>query len=305
MGGHGDETDLAVAIAARLVKTADREETGVFALRSRVWLHADGIEAGDDGEPLLQRGDHLAIPPDLIGRGKGMRSCDLAPAQRHHLGSGVEFHRARSERDHAPVQGDVLALETAEVSQQLGLGVETVEDGLGEELAGATERFRNAGRDLGIRPRHAEDFEEQGPVTAFDEGFIERNAERSRPVGAEVDPDIRTTREDFGAFRLVGDHGEGVEPGPVRNLVSGGFQGSGELRSCAVDTVRNASQSLRSMIHGIHPGHHREEDLGGADVRGRLFAADVLFAGLQGKTQGGASVGIARDADETAGHAAL
>ncbi len=305
VGGHGDEADFSIQIAARFVVTADREESGVFALRSRVRLHADGVEAGDDGEPVLEGGDHLAIAFDLVGRGEGMRGRDLAPAQRHHLGGGVELHRARAEWDHAPVQRDVLALEAAEVSQQLGLGVETVEDGLSEELAGAAERIRQSGESRGLRPRHAEDLEEQGPVAAFDERLVEGNPEDSGPVGTEVDPDIRTTREDFGALRLINDQGEGVEPSAVREPVSGRFEGGGELRGRRVDATGDALEALRPMIDGIHPGHHREEDLGGADVRGRLLAADVLLAGLQGKAQGMAPVRIPRDPDETSRHAAF
>jgi len=47
----GDETDVAVALAARFVKCADDEEPGVFALRAGVGLERHGGEARDFAEP--------------------------------------------------------------------------------------------------------------------------------------------------------------------------------------------------------------------------------------------------------------
>ncbi len=56
---------------------------------------------------------------------------------------------------------------------------------------------------------------------------------------------------------------------------------------------------------GIHRGHDSEQHLRGADVRRRLFAADMLFAGLQRQTIGAVAASIDGDADEAAGHGAL
>ena len=55
------------------------------------------------------------------------------------------------------------------------------------------------------------------------------------------------------------------------------------------------------MVHGVHGGHHGQQDLGGADVRRRLFAADMLFTSLQGETVSGLAFGIDGDADEATG----
>ncbi len=55
------------------------------------------------------------------------------------------------------------------------------------------------------------------------------------------------------------------------------------------------------MINRVHAGHDGEEDLGGADVGGGFFAADVLFAGLEGEAVGGVAVGVFGDADDAAG----
>ena len=66
-----------------------------------------------------------------------------------------------------------------------------------------------------------------------------------------------------------------------------GFQRKAELaqarRQHAGATVygaRDPGQPLRPVIDRIHRGDHRQQHLGGADVGGRLFAADVLLAGL-------------------------
>ena len=59
------------------------------------------------------------------------------------------------------------------------------------------------------------------------------------------------------------------------------------------------------MIDRVHRGHDRQQDLRGADIAGRLVAADMLLARLQGETVGGFAVCIDGDADEAAGHGAL
>ena len=54
-----DKADIALRVAAAQVIFADREEAGVFALRTRIWLHAHSIETGDRFEHCLELGDHL------------------------------------------------------------------------------------------------------------------------------------------------------------------------------------------------------------------------------------------------------
>ena len=45
-------------------------------------------------------------------------------------------------------------------------------------------------------------------------------------------------------------------------------------------------QAFRPVVDRVHRGHHRQQHLRGADVRGRLFAADVLLARLQRQAVG-------------------
>ena len=144
VGGNGDQADVAVAVAAGMMIAADGEQAGVFALRAGVRLQRNGGEAGDFREPVFQQSEHLAVARALIGGHEGMERGDFRPAQRHHLGSGVEFHRAGTERDHRFVEREILGFEALDVAQHLGFRVIAVEDLLGEESRVAASSARSA-----------------------------------------------------------------------------------------------------------------------------------------------------------------
>ena len=72
-----------------------------------------------------------------------------------------------------------------------------------------------------------------------------------------------------------------------------------------MDAGGNCLESLRTVIDGIHRRHDGEEHLSGADVAGRFFAANVLFACLQRQAQGQATLCISRNSHQASGHAAL
>ena len=59
------------------------------------------------------------------------------------------------------------------------------------------------------------------------------------------------------------------------------------------------------MIHGIHRRHDGEEHLGRSNIAGRFFAANVLFACLQGQAQSQATLRIARNSHHASRHPAL
>ena len=61
-----------------------------------------------------------------------------------------------------------------------------------------------------------------------------------------------------------------------------------------------ARRPSRPVVDGVHAGHHREQHLRGADVAGRLLAADVLLARLQRHAQRRLAVRVLGDADEAA-----
>ena len=71
VGGNGNQADVAVAVAARLVVAADGEQAGVFALRAGIRLQRDGGEAGDFRQPVFQQAKHLAVALALVGGHEG------------------------------------------------------------------------------------------------------------------------------------------------------------------------------------------------------------------------------------------
>ena len=71
--------------------------------------------------------------------GEGVEVAELGPGDGDHLGGGVELHGAGAEGDHGAVEGEVAVGEAADVAEHLGLGVVLVEDGVGEDGAGALE----------------------------------------------------------------------------------------------------------------------------------------------------------------------
>src|SRR6266566_3282123 len=58
------------------------------------------------------------------------------------------------------------------------------------------------------------------------------------------------------------------------------------------------AQPLRPVVDGVRASHHREQDLRGADVAGRLLPADVLLPGLQREPVRRPPVRVPGDADQ-------
>ena len=47
-----------------------------------------------------------------------------------------------------------------------------------------------------------------------------------------------------------------------------------------MDTGSDSAQAVGAVVNRVHPRHDGEQDLCGADVAGRLVAANVLLPGL-------------------------
>ena len=137
MGRRGDEGHVAVMVAMGFVVAFDGQQASVLALRARVGLQAHGIKAGYFAEPGLQVGENLLVTFGLLAGGEGVQAADFGPGHRNHLGSGVQLHGARTERNHAVCQAQVLVFELLHVAQYLVLGVVAVEHRVREVLAGA------------------------------------------------------------------------------------------------------------------------------------------------------------------------
>ncbi len=72
-----------------------------------------------------------------------------------------------------------------------------------------------------------------------------------------------------------------------------------------MDARSDVPQPLGPVVHRIHPGDDREQDLRGADVRRRLLTTNVLLARGQGETKRHPIMRVLRDTDEPAGHRSL
>ena len=99
-------------------------------------------------------------------------------------------------------------------------------------------------------------------------------------------------------------HVQGVEE-IAAHLDAGAAQRGGQDRRLAMHAPGDAHQALGAVVDGVHRSHHRQQHLRGADVGGRLLAADVLLAGLQGEAVGRLAGRVHRHADQPARHRAL
>ena len=97
--------------------------------------------------------EDVLIPGGLLQRRERVHARELRPAHRHHLGRGVELHRARAERNHRRVEPEVLALELPDVAHHLGLGVMRVEHRVGQVARRPAEIDRRARGRLAVQ-RH-------------------------------------------------------------------------------------------------------------------------------------------------------
>ena len=68
------------------------------------------------------------------------------------------------------------------------------------------------------------------------------------------------------------------------------------------NSAGNGLKTLGAVMDGVEGRHHREQNLGGADVAGGLVPADVLLAGLQGQAQSRTPLSIAGLAHQPARH---
>ena len=91
----------------------------------------------------------------------------------------------------------------------------------------------------------------------------------------------------------------------VHNIVTACDQSVTKTSGLLGDALGDCLQAIRPVINGKHASHHGEEHLSGADVAGRLVAADVLFSGLQSQAVRGVAIGVLGDADQATRHLTL
>ena len=100
---------------------------------------------------------------------------------------------------------------------------------------------------------------------------------------------------------LIGLHGQRVEAPAVPQVEPQLLKAGGQRRCQAGDPVGDRGEPLRPVIDGVHRCHHGGQDLCGADVRSRLFTADVLLTGLERQSIGRLARSIDADPDQSTG----
>ena len=99
--------------------------------------------------------------------------------------------------------------------------------------------------------------------------------------------------------------GEGVEEGFGLHLHADAAKASRQDLGIAVGAARDPAEAAAAVIGDVEGRDDREQHLRRADVAGRFFPTDMLFAGLERHAKGRSAGGIDGHADQTSGHGAL
>ena len=94
MSRRGNQTDVTLVLTVRAVIGSNREQTCVFALRTRVRLQTDRVITSNFAKILRQALNHVLIALGLVSGRKGVNQCKLGPSHRDHLDGCIELHRA-------------------------------------------------------------------------------------------------------------------------------------------------------------------------------------------------------------------
>ena len=199
---------------------------------------------------------------------------------------------------------EVAVLELLGVAHQLRFSVMRVEDRMREELALALcDRWDRRGGPVGA-----------GGNSLLADSFGQPGEHIVHILGAHglVEADryavLQVTGIDHAGLKGLSDHiacsafqRHRVEVTVVLHGITEGLRAVGQLLGEAMHALRNALQSTRPVVHRVHAGHHRQQRLCRADVRGGLVAADVLLACLQSHAQCTLPAAVLAHADDAAG----
>src|SRR5699024_6903661 len=153
------------------------------------------------------------------------------------------------------------------------------------------------------RGETGEDFEYLGDDLARRE-FISGDLHRVRIRDVDVDSPFGEGGAQFLGPALYPE-GDGVDEVRLEYGDAPFVRPGRDRPGVLVHAGRDRVQAIGPVIDRVHRGHHREQHLRGADVRGRLLAADMLFPGLQGEAVGHVPACVFAHADETAGKLAF
>ena len=315
-GGH--QADVALAVAAGTVVATNGLQTSVLSLGTGIGLQTHRVVPGELGQPGLQLVDHLQRPFGVLGRDERVQTGELWPGDGLHLHGGVELEGARTQRDHATVQGEVAVGEPLEVAHHGRLGAEAREHRVGEVLGGAHQGPRPsragavtrggggvvAGGWSTVRSTGQAGTAQQigqGDDVVVGHGLVQRDAQCVVVNEVQGEPRFATTAPQLtGSCRHIDP--DGVEKGCRGDGEAACSQGVGQSDRAPVHLGGDPTQPGWAMPDGVHAGHDGKQHLGGADVGGGTVASDVLLAGLQGQPIGRVAVRIDRGAHQTTGN---
>ena len=241
-----------------------------------------------------------------------MELPELRPRHRNHLGGGIQFHRARSQRDHPVHQREVTALQRVQIAQHLRLAAIPMEYRMCEKRRDPPKAFVEAG--VGIisdvverEVRHIAAIKHRPQIHDVGRcrGFVKRDGQCTRREHAKIQAMRLGGRQDV--FLTVGTdlHADRVEVILVRDREAQLLEPRRQRHGESMHAPGNAKQALGAVIDRVHARHHGEQHLRRAHVTGGLLATDMLLAGLQGHAQRRLAVRVTRHTDNTTRQQAL
>ena len=305
-----DQDGLALGLSAIDLVPANGQQTRQLTLRARVGLNGHRGVAGDLRQPGFELLDQLVPALRLVLRGQRVDVGELGPGNGLHLRGRVELHGARAQRNHGAIQRQILVRELAQPTHQRRLGTMGVKDRVGHVLVravpllGDSRQLVRAGFHVLVGGARLTDGLQHVLHLLVGVGFAEAHTHGVRVDTAQVDAAlgcggknaVRPTRhgERHGVEEPFVGHGDTALAQPFR-----------EAGGQPVQSLSQLPQLGGTVVHRVRGGHDRQQRLSGANVRGRLLAADVLFAGLQRQTVGRGAGGIRGHTHDAAGHGAF
>ena len=168
---------------------------------------------------------------------------------RHHFGRRVELHRAGAERDHRPVERQILVGEPAQEAHHLGFRTVFAEDGLGEEPAVVAQQRHGEGS--GFRRFRTEQRCQRLQV-GLGRRLVEGDRDAVVAQNADQPSAILGRPGDVPGLAGNGD-GDGVEEARPGGRKAFRFQRRRETRCKTVHGFRNRLQAGRPVPDRIGP----------------------------------------------------
>ena len=304
-----DQADIAMPFVAAFMIMTNRQQARVFALCARVRLHTNGVVTGQFHQPVSQLRNHLLITFGLFRRAERVQFGKFRPGDGDHLGGGVQFHGAGTQRDHRLIQRQIFTLQRVHIAHHFGFAVVAIKHRMGEDFVVAQHcRLNRAAivshvfvqrvdvQSVVIPQQYAEKLHH---VFARG-GFIKGDPNRVQDIATQVDFSRFGTRQ---YARLVGHfHTQSVEIVRMAQLQTFLLQACRQDIGQTVNAVSDTFQANRAVINGIQAGDVCQQHLGSTNVGVRFLTTNMLLASLHRHAQSGVASCIFRYTDNTARH---